>query len=79
MLGEANYRIRKGHNLKLTAEYLDPDRRVAEDQQTRWSALYEYTPMPFLQLRAGLRRYRGIPQSVLENRRVAFIELHGFW
>lgn len=78
-LGEADWLIRKGHNLKVTAELLDPDRKVSEDQQTRWSLLYEYTPMPFLQLRAGVRRYRGIPQSDLENRRLAFIELHGFW
>lgn len=78
-LGEADWKIAKGHNLKVTAEYRDPDRKVSEDQQTRWSVLYEYTPIPFLQLRAGFRRYRGIPQSDIENRRLVFIELHGFW
>ena len=78
-LGEANWLIRKGHNLKLTAEYQDPDRRIAEDQRTRWSVLYEYTPLPFLQVRGGIRRYRGIPQDSIDNRRFAFIELHGFW
>jgi hypothetical protein len=77
-LAEADWAIRKGHNLKLTAEYEDPDRAVAQDQQTRWSFLYELTPMPFVQLRAGFRRYRGIPQDDLENRRILFIELHGF-
>ncbi len=77
-LGEADWAIRKGHNLKVTAEFLEPDVHVANDQQTRWSALYEYTPFPFMQLRWGFRRYRGIPQSALENRRVLFVELHAF-
>ena len=77
-LGEADWRIRQGHNLKFTAEYFDPDRKVAEDQKARWSLLYEWTPLPFVQLRAGLRRYEGIPQNDLDNRRSYFIELHGF-
>ena len=77
-LGEADWLIRKGHNLKVTAEYYDPDRAVAEDQKTRWSVLYELTPMPFVQLRVGFRRYRGIPQNDLDNRHITFVELHGF-
>jgi hypothetical protein len=77
-LGEADWAIRKGHNLKLTAEYLDPDLHIASDQKTRWSLLYEYTPVPFVQLRAGFRRYRGIPQNDLDNRRMLFLELHAF-
>ena len=78
-LAEADYAIARGHNLKVTAEYYDPDQAVREDQQTRYSLLYEYTPLPFLQLRAGLRRYRGIPQNDLQNRRLTFVELHGFF
>jgi len=77
-LGEADWMIRRGHNLKITAEYEDPDRAVAENQQTRWSVVYEMTPIPFVQLRFGFRRYVGIPQSTLQNRRVLFLELHGF-
>jgi hypothetical protein len=77
-LGEADWAIRKGHNLKLTGEYHDPDRAVRADQRTRYSVLYEWTPMPFVQLRAGLRRYRGIPQNDLDNRRLLFLELHAF-
>ncbi len=77
-LGEVDWAIRKGHNLKLTGEYLDPDRSLANDQKTRWSALYEYTPIPFVQLRAGFRRYRGIPQNEVDNRRMLFLELHLF-
>jgi hypothetical protein len=76
---EGDWRIRKGHNLKLTAEYSDPDRSVAQDQQTRYSIVYEYTPIPFLQFRAGYRRYFGIPQSPTENQRLILMELHGYF
>ena len=75
---EANWRIRKGQNLKLTAESYDPDRAIAHDQQARYSLVYEFTPIQFLQLRAGYRRYRGIPQSAVENQRLIFVELHGY-
>ncbi|NJD31705.1 MAG: hypothetical protein FIB04_07445 [Gammaproteobacteria bacterium] len=75
---EANWNFSKGQNLKLTGEYFDPDRTVAEDQKTRWSIVYEVTPLPFIQLRAGFRQYDGIPQNSLDNRRLMFIELHGF-
>lgn len=77
-LGEVDWGFRRGHNVKLTAESFDPDRDVREDQKARYSLLYEYTPLPFLQLRAGFRRYRGIPQNDLDNRRLLFIEIHGF-
>ena len=46
--------------------------------QTRWNALYEYTPIPLLQLRAGYRRYLGIPQSDAQNRQLAFVDVHAF-
>jgi hypothetical protein len=76
---EADWRIRRGHNLKITAEYSDPDRSVSEDQQTRYSIVYEYTPIPFLQLRAGYRRYFGIPQSNTQNQQLLLFELHGYF
>lgn len=76
---EANWLIARGHNLKLTAEWFDPDRNVSEDQQTRWSVLYELTPIQFLQLRLGARFYEGIPQNDLQNRRLYFAQLHGFF
>jgi len=78
-LFEADWRILKGHNLKLTAESYDPNRAVRENQQIRYSFVYEFTPIPFLQLRAGYRRYRGIPQSNVENQRLSFVELHGYF
>jgi hypothetical protein len=77
-LGEADWAIARGHNLKLTAEFHDPDRAVHHDQKTRFSVVYEWTPLPFVQLRAGFRRYFGIPQNDLDNRQLLFVELHGF-
>jgi hypothetical protein len=76
---EGNWHIRKGHNLKLTAEYFEPDTDVDEDGQNRFSLVWEYAPMEFLQLRTGLRAYDGIPQSPLQNRTAAFIQLHGYF
>ncbi|HEY2683342.1 MAG TPA: hypothetical protein VGI93_07540 [Steroidobacteraceae bacterium] len=78
-LFEGDWRLMKGHNLKLTAEWEDPDRRVPNDQFTRYSLVYEYTPIPFLQLRGGYRRDVGIPQSPSENQRQLFVELHGYY
>ncbi len=76
---EANWLIRKGQNLKLTTEFYDPDQDVAEDEQNRFSLVWEYTPMEFIQLRAGARAYDGIPQNSLQNRTEAFLELHGYF
>lgn len=77
-LAELNWGWRRGHNVKLSAEQYDPDRRVREDHKARFSLVYEYTPLPFLQLRGGLRHYQGIPQNALDNRRLMFLELHAF-
>lgn len=76
---EGDWRILKGHNLKLTAEYSDPDRAVRNNQQTRYSLVYEYTPLPLLQLRAGYRHYFGIPQNNEQNQQLTFVELHGYF
>jgi hypothetical protein len=76
---EANWEFLRGNNLKFTAEYLDPDLDVAQDQQNRFSLVWEYTPIPFVQTRLGVRRYGGIPQNDLQNRKLVFVELHGFF
>lgn len=78
-LVEADWRVRKGHNLKFTYEYLDPDMDVSENHQVRYSLVWEYSPMQFLQSRMGLRSYDGIPQVDAQNRDVFFAELHGFF
>jgi len=41
--------------------------------------LYEWSPIQFVQLRGGVRFYDGIPQSDLQNRTQAFLQLHGFF
>ena len=69
----------QGHNLKLTFEWLEPDDDVDEDEQTRTSLLYEWSPIQFIQLRGGVRMYDGIPQNDLQNRTQAFVQLHGFF
>jgi hypothetical protein len=78
-LAEGNWRIVQGHNLKLTAEYLDPDLQIANNRQTRYSMVYEYSPIQYLQLRGGLRRHDGPRESPLQNRRLYFLEMHGFF
>ena len=55
-----------------------PIGRVQNDGQTRASGVYECTPIQFLQLRVGSRRYKGIPQSALQNQTLAIVELHAF-
>jgi hypothetical protein len=78
-LVEGNWRIAKGHNLKITGEFLDPNRDVSNDAQTRWSIVYELSPVQFLQIRAGFRYYDGIPQDPSEHEKLTFLELHGFF
>ncbi len=76
---EANWLLRQGHNVKLTSEFLDPDLQVSHDHKVRYSFVYEYTPIAFIQLRAGIRRHGGIPQNNFDNRRLTFLELHGMF
>ena len=76
---EGNWLFRKGHNLKISYDYFDPDNDTSDDHQVRWSAVWEYTPMQFLQARFGARNYDGIPQVDLQNRDEYFVELHGFF
>jgi hypothetical protein len=76
---EANWLIARGHNLKITEEFLNPNRAVPNGEETRWSLVYEMTPIQFLQVRSGFRWNDGIPQDPSEHGRLYFIELHGFF
>ncbi|MDH4124489.1 MAG: hypothetical protein OEW64_05445 [Gammaproteobacteria bacterium] len=76
---EANWSLRAGSNLKFSYDYLDPDGDVREDHQVRYSLVWEHSPVQFVQARVGYRLYDGVPQSAPQNRRVFFIELHGFF
>jgi len=78
-LVEANWAIAKGNNLKITSEFFDPDRGVPNDNETRWSVVYEWTPIQFAQIRGGVRVQDGIPQIDTEHTRLYFVELHGFF
>jgi len=76
---EADWNFRKGHNLKITGEYFDPDTSVSHDYQDRLSIVWEYTPFQFLQLRFGARNYDGIPQNDGQNRRLVFGQINGYF
>jgi hypothetical protein len=76
---EANWLIMKGNNLKLTAESYDPDLAVRYDNQPRWSAVYEWTPIQFVQLRSGLRINDGAAAVNIQHVKTLFVELHGFF
>jgi hypothetical protein len=78
-LVEANWLIARGNNLKITQEFLNPNRSVPNGEENRWSVVYELTPIQFLQVRMGLRRNDGIPQDNAEHQRLFFVQLHGFF
>ena len=76
---EANWRVRQGQNLKITAEYFDPDTSLSHDYQDRVSVVWEYTPIQFAQVRVGVRNYDGIPQNDAQNRRLVFAQVNGYF
>jgi len=76
---EADWAFLRGNNLKLTAEYLDPNVDVQHNQQNRFSLVWEYTPIQFLQTRVGVRKLDGIPQNDLQNTTEGFVEAHVFF
>ena len=76
---EADWLIVRGNNLKLTAEFLDPNKDVHNNGQTRRSIVYELSPIQFVQLRAGFRYNDGISQAPSRHLKLAFLELHGFF
>jgi Phosphate-selective porin O and P len=78
-LVEADWLITRGNNLKITDEFFNPNREVPNGEQTRWSLVYEFTPIQFLQLRAGFRWNDGIPQDNSQHQKLYFIQLHGFF
>jgi len=78
-LVEANWRFRKGHNLKLGYEFLEPSDGISEDEQERYSVVWEYSPFQLFQARAGLRVYNGVPLIPVTNRDEWFLEFHAFF
>ena len=49
------------------------------DTQERYSLIYEYAPIQFLQVKGGARVYDGDPLDPQQNREFYFLELHGFF
>jgi len=76
---EANIEVAKGHNVKISYDFLDPDTTINQDQQTRSSLLWEISPFEFTQLRSGVRVYDGIPQNSIQNRQELFVQLHNYF
>jgi hypothetical protein len=76
---EGNWRVRKGHNLKVGYEFLEPNGDRDEDEQERYSLVWEYNPVQFVQSRVGVRRYNGIPNIASSNRDEMFAELHVYF
>ena len=76
---EGNWRLHKGHNLKVGYEYLEPDDDRDEDEQERYSLVWEYSPVQFVQSRVGVRSYNGIPNIAISNRDEVFAELHVYF
>ncbi len=78
-LVELNKEIAQGYNLKLTAEYLDPQRDYRENERTRHSLLLEYTPFAFLQVRTGMRFGDDIPQRPQDRFTQVLAQLHFYF
>lgn len=76
---EGNWRLAKGHNLKITYEYYDPNDLADDDELERYSLVWEHSPMQFLQARIGLRTYEGVAAVPATNRDEVFLELHGYF
>jgi len=76
---EGNWRVRKGHNLKFSYEHLDPGDAAGDDEQERFSALWEYSPVQLFQARVGLRSYNGVPAQPATNRDEVFVEAHVYF
>lgn len=76
---EGNLRVSKGHNLKLTYDFVDPSDAVTEDERERYSFVWEYTPFQMFQSRIGVRRYNGVPGVAPSNRDEVFVELHAYF
>jgi hypothetical protein len=76
---EADWLIMRGNNLKITAEEFKPDTSVQHNEQSRWSIVYELTPIQFVQIRTGFRYTDGIPQADSQHGKLFFVELHAFF
>ena len=75
---EANWLVRRGANLKLTAEVLNPDRSQGSNLRTRYSVVAEYTPLQYVQLRLGAR-WMDDHSTQYQADNQAFLEVHAYF
>jgi len=73
---EANLMVGRGMNIKYAHDWVDPNRDILTDQRQRDSLGFEYVPIPFVQLRAFVRRRDGPPQVPGSRDRQVDVELH---
>ena len=78
-LVELNYEMNRGHNIKITSEYHDPDDDFREDHEIRHSLIYEYTPYSNIQLRFGYRSREAPPQQAIQNVNRLFVQTHFYF
>jgi len=71
--------VRRGHYVKVSVDCFNPNDDLDENHQVRYSLVWEYTPMQFLQGRFGARIYDGLPQVSLQNHDEIFTEVHGLF
>ena len=76
---EMNRQLKPGHVIKLTHEFHDPNTDVDEDERTRNSVVWEYSPIHHLRIRSGLRVSEGIPQKPQDNSDEVFVNLHAYF
>jgi len=76
---EINRELKKGYNLKFTAEYFDPEDDIDENERTRYSLLLESTPYSHMQIRGGVRVGDDIPQRPQGDFTQAFMQLHLYY
>jgi hypothetical protein len=78
-LFEGNWRLREGHNLKFSYEFLDPSDLVGDDEQERYRVVWEFSPFQLFQTRVGLTSYNGVPNQPQTNRTELFLESHVYF
>ncbi len=76
---EGNLLLTRGVLLKLSRDWLDPDRNVDTDERIRDSLGIEYIPVPFVQLRLFARWRDGPPQIAGAQDEQVDLELHVYF
>ncbi len=77
---EANWKLSRGHYLRLSAESSSSSSTgpVAADSK-RYSVEYQWFPMPYTQLRFGVRTNESDDPSPARNEDEAFLQLHVYF